>query len=327
MDDGLSQAQGPEQATQPDWVWSKDQIWAQYGIWPIPGVAFERQTNLTASSLAMVLTWFCSRWVVYSWPKVAFWTQEVLRRTEALPNALTAETQHDLNKFVRKAAYLMCVFDFDPQNGTEWSVPVADFMRQVRAAPSTSLEMPDLSGWFAEPPQSASLFTVDACMFWVTSNLCDLGFLARRLKGNKDLGDSVCWDKVPKREYNVPFMNMSLDLGFNLIPTDADFEHDEYLTCQEHRLTQEELDASCPMFGHYPEGMWGLPDWLFSFGEAPEEGSETYNGVLQCNAKIGVPENAHLDYSNLFPYADNMDLMEWNAQATKMLFDEVFGLD
>jgi len=309
------------------WLFATDQIWQQYGITPLLKLD-EKDVNTTAASISIVLTWFCDRWTVYNWPKVAFWTQEVLRRTEALPQDLAPQKQHELQRFVRKATYLMCVFEFDPQNGTEWSEHVADFMQQVRSAPDTSLDMPDLEGWFTEPPQSYLLFAADACMFWTTSNIYDLGYLARRLKGNKDLGDTVCWDTVPKQQYSLPFVNTSFDLGFSVIPSNKDFVHDEFLACQEHPLTQDILDSSCPMFGHYPKGMWGLPDNMINWGDMPEEGSETYNGVLECNAKLGVPEFAHLDYSDMFPYGDNIGIMEtpeWKANATNALWNKLFG--
>lgn len=305
------------------WIWDEEAIKDQYVFssgrpnWAV---------NVWAKPVVDMVSFFCSRWLSYNWPKAAFWSQEVLRRTEALPETPSPTQKEHLEAFVNKASFLTCVYDFDPQSGTDWSPHVSEYMERVGRLPSTSLEMPMLDGWFTEPYEALELYSLDACMFWVTSNFCDLAHLARDLKGSKDYGDGICWDKVPKRAYELTISNdtYSLPFNFNLRATDDDFAHEEFLACQEKPFTQEVLDRGCPMFGHYPDGMWGMTDMgrSWSWGERPKPGSEHFETVMSCSSKLGVPGDTRMHFAEMYPYADYVGLMdtpEWKKNATDIL--------
>lgn len=317
----------PENAPE-GWVWSSEDVKKQYVV---PLDRPDWLMNSYATPFSVLVSWYCSRWLAYSWAKVAFWSQEVLRRTEALPATPSPSQQEDLQKFARKATFLTCMDSFDAQKGSDWSSHVAEYMRTVAKMPSTSFEMPLLDGWFTESYASYELFSLDACMFWVTSNIYDMAYLARDLKGNKDYGDGICWDKVDRNMYNLTMGNFSLDIPFTIDPFEDNAmmdERDEYLECQEKPLTREVLEANCPMFGHYPEGMWGLGGMFWSWGEIPSADSERYRVVMESNKKLGLPEFAQLDYVYLLPYADHVNLTEtpeWKQNATLQMKEKVTG--
>lgn len=259
----------------------------------------------------------CLEWTAYFFPMLSFWSQEVLRRVEAVPADADEATKTKLQAFSQNASFLLCDFWFDPRQGTNWSQPVAEYMQKVKSAPSTDLDMPKLEGWFARTEAMRDLWASDSCYFWATSLMCDNGVMTRNLQGSKDHGDGICWDKVKAPEYGFTVFGASLQHDRKGAPESTDiYKHDEYLECMEKPMTQELLENHCPMFGHYQSGFLNVTDWGHGF----PAGSSEYNQVLQCEAKLGIPELVGTTSELVWRPWLNMTLMDPPADEQAVAF-------
>jgi len=262
-----------------DWVWPRDLAYRQLH-------ASNEMVEDFASIYSLATPWVvdeCSRFITYFWPMYSFWSQESVRRIEAFPESPTPEQTKKLQHFVRQASYLNCVWWQDPRAGTNWSAPVTEHMQMVRERPSTDLEMPDLPEWFKTVTKEF-MYVHDACIFWTSTMTCNLGYIARDIQGEKELGNDICWDKVQIPDYGYSMHNHSLMPHRKSIDQES-YHHPEYLKCQEKPIGKEVLDHFCPFAGHYPDGMLNVSSW----GHGPEKGTQRYNDVLKCEAKLDVP--------------------------------------
>mmetsp|Transcript_43719 Transcript_43719/g.140225 ORF Transcript_43719/g.140225 Transcript_43719/m.140225 type:complete len:429 (-) Transcript_43719:140-1426(-) len=309
---GDGQARGTDDAkgagdADDGWVWPEDVALKQ-----MMGTEFSLHEYGDVFNFASpIVNRQCPPFVAYLWPQISFWSQEILRRVEAFPDDAPAEGQAKLQHFARNAAYTSCVSYFDPRSGSDFSEHVTGHMQSVMDLPSTSLEMPDLPEYFSklEGTQRMKLVAVDACMMWTQAMSCDLGYIGRDLKGSKDTGGKVCWDKVP-----LPAYGMTI-LGVNMYPdrpklneslTD-EFDHTDYLVCQEKPLLVEDIASWCPMAGHWPDGMWNA-----SWGEPSPLGSQRRSDVLTCNKKIGNPSFSSLtaEMVHIADEGEDVDIMK-----------------
>jgi len=269
------------------WVWSEETALRQNAGTPC---VLEHNKDL-CNVFSPLVAEQCPRFVAYFWPQVSFWSEEVVRRVEALPEAASNMERKQLQHFVRNAAYLGCAWFFDPRIGSGWSEHVAEYMRSVAGLPSSSLQLPELPAFFANVRESepGKMIVPDVCMMWFTSNFCDLGYLARGVGTRTGRSGDVCWDKIPLPPFGFTLFDR------NLMPerptvksSDADgYDFPEYMACQDRRLTREEVTSWCPMGGHYPDGMWNT-----SWGEPAPLGSQLRTDVLKCNKKLGIPDFA-----------------------------------
>merc|ERR1719215_1805369 len=179
---------------------------------------------------------------------------------------------------------------------------------KVKRAPSDDLEMPKLDGWFKRTDSMRDMWASDACMFWASSLMCDVGVIHREYQGSKDHGDTLCWDKVPSPSYGFTVFNASLMDDRPAKPESVNFyKHDEYLQCDEKPMTEELLQKHCPMFGHYGSNFLNVSNW----GQGFEKDSDSYNQVLQCQAKLGIPESVGRSTELMRrPWSGNISLMD-----------------
>jgi len=280
-------ANGTDNGDSDGWVWPEEAAVRQTGGTPFSVKEYKDIYNFVSPIVANQ----CPSYLVYFWPQVSFWSEEVVRRVEALPEAASNMERKQLQHFVRNAAYLGCAWFFDPRIGSGWSEHVAEYMRSVAGLPSSSLQLPELPAFFANVRESepGKMIVPDVCMMWFTSNFCDLGYLARGVGTRTGRSGDVCWDKIPLPPFGFTLFDR------NLMPerptvksSDADgYDFPEYMACQDRRLTREEVTSWCPMGGHYPDGMWNT-----SWGEPAPLGSQLRTDVLKCNKKLGIPDFA-----------------------------------
>lgn len=283
-----------KEAPRKSWVWDEKQIWK---AWRNPvGTMIMRDgpvgnfwMNIIAPRNA---NWGCPKWMAYWWPKVDFWGREVLRRVEAVPEDAPPAQREALQRFVRNASWFMCSETLDPRNGTEFSEHVARYYRVVAEAPASLLDLPKLDAvdpWLLDSEAKRAIYAEDQCMYWAGSLACDLGHLARKLKGARQADKDLCWDNVNIPDYGFFDLDKKFYSESKRKPhmwEPEDMVHNEYLACQEHPLSEDVLESICPMAGHYPDHFWNVPSW----GKGPPEGSKLYNDILQCQDKIGIPE-------------------------------------
>lgn len=274
-------------ASDEEWVWPRETLDKHMRTERYKGDQFWTQIE---DIFAPRLVQHCLRFNAYFWPQTSFWSQEVLRRVDALPDDMDAATQKQLQDFTRKASFLMCNFWLDPRQGTNWSQPVTEYMSKVKAMPSTSLDMPRLEGdFFTDNSTLDNLWSGDSCMYWASNLMCDVGTMARELQGRKDLSDELCWDKVATPDAGFSVFGVSLQAGRpGVADSDNDYEHPEYQACQEKPLNKDVLGKHCPMFGHYPSGYMNVSYW----GTALPKGSSGREEVLKCEKKLGIPNGS-----------------------------------
>jgi len=289
----------------PKWVWPKELADKQQKTDRYRSKPFTMDLYYT---FAPKMVQHCVEWVAYFWPMMSFWSQEVLRRVEALPADADEAAQEKLRQFSLNASYLMCDFWFDPRSGTNWSKPVQEYMMRVKSAPSDDLDMPRLEGFFDSTEARRDLWAADSCLFWSSSLMCDIGLWSRDMQGSKDHGDGLCWDQVPTPEYAFTALGASLQHDRPEKPDDVDaFLHPEYLQCMEKPVTQELLEHRCPMFGHYSVGFLNVTDW----GHGYEKGSSNYDQALKCQAKLKIPETVGLSGDLVVrPWSSNISLID-----------------
>jgi len=168
---------------------------------------------------------------------------------------------------------------------------VAEYMQSIADLPSDSLQLPELPPFFAELEgiERGKLVTSDACILWFEAAFCDLGHMARDHGARTGQGHDLCWNEVPLPDFG--YTAQGSNLMFDRPPMDSsatdEFEHPEYLACQETPLRPEYVQHWCPMGGHYPDGMWNT-----SWGAPATEDTISRSSVLTCNRKLGNPEFA-----------------------------------
>jgi len=325
------QQQPEEDESDTNWVWSRSEMDRQQRMEKARSMPFMLDLYRT---FAPRMVEHCVEWTAFFWPMMSFWSQEVLRRVEAMPADADAVSMEKLHKFAKNASYLMCDFWFDPRNGTEWSEPVTEYMQRVYSAPATDLDMPMLDGWFRNVKRMKKLWAADSCMFWADSLMCDLGIWSRERQGSKGR-DGLCWDRVPAPEYGFTSFGASMMDDRKTAPESFDaYAREEYNECLEQPLDKADLQHHCPMFGHYHSGFLNVSSW----GAGYPAGSSQYNQVLQCQAKLNIPASASTTSALVLrPWGGNITLMDppederavgidFNFEIGKSIMDHVFEI-
>lgn len=282
-----------EEAVKREWVYDTNVIWSNWEHpymfeWQNITVADTPKWNAAFKASAPLANQFCPKWVSYYWPKVSFLSQELRRRVKALPDEVTPQQREELRHFTHALGWLMCAGSLDPRSQSSFGSSTARYLRKLASLPSSSLEVPT----FMDDPflvaHKDNFTAPDSCTIWSIGTICDNGYLAESLMGNKANSGEVCWDKVdfPSYAFSPLLLLPSFDKTRpKRLMNRAEHNHPEYLACQEKPLLNAHLDEYCPMHGKYPDGLWGQ-----NWGTAPSRGSEAYNDILQCQRKIGMPD-------------------------------------
>mmetsp|Transcript_1989 Transcript_1989/g.4309 ORF Transcript_1989/g.4309 Transcript_1989/m.4309 type:complete len:453 (+) Transcript_1989:146-1504(+) len=298
-----------EAAEEDTYVWTHEQASKQLGATEYS----EEQWSDMYHELGGMVNEQCPHYVAYFWPKLSFFSQEVIRRVEYLPEDMDEATQKDLQHFTRDMAYLACTWSLDPRKDNPvpgFANVTGEYMKMIRLQPDSSLDTPLLPNGLAQ--NTSKLMTTDACLFWTSSLFCDLGYMARDYQGDvhDEQPEDLCWSTIKMPPYGFTLFGMSLMDGMPKMTADQvgqEFSRPEYLKCQEKGLDEQEVRNICPISGHYPAGMFGL-DW----GVPPPVGSERRKQVNTCNKKLGNPDFTGLTSAQVHVAneGDDIDLLK-----------------
>lgn len=217
----------------------------------------------------------CPDWNAYFLPQAHFWAGEVWRRQQKV-ELDDKEGIKALRKFAHQSVFLTCIPDLDARKGSEyWSNRSLSYFLQV--ARSDSLLLPPLSSVFEK---SSALLADPSCIVWAEYMQCDLGSWAKELKGSKDYGDGVCWDKVEHPSYTFTTIGPQLFQPHHARGDVDQKYHPEYLECLDHNIDAEVIDAICPLGGYKDDGVDGVP--YYGDGVRPSMREE----VDKCREKL-----------------------------------------